>query len=1159
MPMKAFGFKVIIIIFFYSAQFSNKLFANHLMGGEITWESLGNAQYKFKLYMYRSCQGINLDYGYPGFGIRVHNHPTVTFISLPNQPYRDTLTSATCQNLGQTCSSNPLGSPPIIEVFIFESNTITLQGVPPTQGWVFTFSQCCRNLGIFNINPTGLYGGITIRSIMYPYNGLNTLDFDDDSPVFQSAPVSYTCANNPTDPNVQLDSYSQNASDADLDHLVYSFAQPLDSLSALAPFNTITPDIIPFNPTMSFSSPLPGALTAGFPNSVPALLNSSTGQMSFLLTGQGTFVFVIRVQAFRCGVLVAEIFRDMQFVSVSCPPGNSPDPTSTELNGNPITPLISNGNSLIDVAVTAGEMITIDLTYTDLDNQNFNNPPPLYLDSVFLGAFGEAFGEDFVNVSIGCDFPPCATLNPPPGNGSLSAHTALFQWQTNCNHSSTATISGTGIIPAGTLCNLQPSATHLFNLRFYDDACPIVKSGEVVISITVESPPLTPSPELRCLEVLPGASGDVKLTWIPPPDPENQFEAYHIFRSSNFGGPYVQVATINSIAQTTYTDVNANADNDTVYYYISTLTGCSGNILNTPLDTLATMYLEITDVTSAGNIGIDWNEPSIPLIPSSVLPYGLFKTDNNTLLSFSAMLTPPATSQASDAVSGCNQQVGYYAVLEDALGCFSISNVDSGTFSTTAPPPAPTIDSVSVNPLTNEVTISWQASTLPLADSIIIERFVGGAWVLEDSARHPDLFKVLLNQGPEISAQDYRLLAKDLCKKKSAPSSEHQTLKAAYALNNCAASVSLTCNPYAAWGAANVAYRAFQSVNGGPFAKVDTIIVSGSTIPSITITGLISGNNYCFYLQAFDPITGFTSSSDKVCFTATVEQAPAYTYLSTASVLNSGGVYSYCLLDATANITRYAILRSISLGNEFDTLASLPIGPGTAMVSYTDNTALSNEQSYTYKYLLFNKCDSVTGISNPGRTILLEGIADDGFVNKLWWNNYGEWDAQVFDYTVYRAYDLNGSFIPWQNTVTDTFFVDRVDNEVDRNLTFCYVVKAYEGPGNAYGVRETSWSNILCLQQDATIYFPTAFSPGQPGINAVYKPQGLYETLAKNLKFAIYNRWGEEVFYTEDLSKGWDGTYKFGSVPSDIYAVRVTFELPDGTEFKHTGSVMVIY
>jgi gliding motility-associated-like protein len=235
-----------------------------------------------------------------------------------------------------------------------------------------------------------------------------------------------------------------------------------------------------------------------------------------------------------------------------------------------------------------------------------------------------------------------------------------------------------------------------------------------------------------------------------------------------------------------------------------------------------------------------------------------------------------------------------------------------------------------------------------------------------------------------------------------------------------------------------------------------------------------------------------------------------------------------------------------------DTLALVQVASGSPMVSYIDNTALSGEQSYTYKYVFYNKCDSVAGISNSGRTILLEGIADDGFVNKLWWNTYGEWDAQVFDYTVYRAFDTNGAFQLLQNTVTDTTFVDRVADEVDRNLTFCYVVKAYEGPGNAYGVRESSWSNVLCLQQEATIYFPTAFTPGQPGINAVYKPQGLYETLAKNLKFTIYNRWGNQV-YSGD--QAWDGK----DAPSDVYYYIVVYRQAGvDTDLRASGQLTLL-
>ncbi len=208
---------------------------------------------------------------------------------------------------------------------------------------------------------------------------------------------------------------------------------------------------------------------------------------------------------------------------------------------------------------------------------------------------------------------------------------------------------------------------------------------------------------------------------------------------------------------------------------------------------------------------------------------------------------------------------------------------------------------------------------------------------------------------------------------------------------------------------------------------------------------------------------------------------------------------------------------------------------------------------------MYNKCNEVAGESNAARTMLLQGKADDGFVNKLYWNTYDAWDGQVFEYKVFRSLGYSAIFDEVFNAVTDTVFIDRVADEVDRELTFCYLIKAFEGPGNIYGIRDSSYSNVLCLTQKPTIYFPTAFTPWSNDANATYKPSGLYETLATNLKFAIYNRWGEEVFYTEDLTKGWDGTYKSRAVAPDIFAVRITFDLPDGTEFKHMGSVLVLY
>lgn len=87
-----------------------------------------------------------------------------------------------------------------------------------------------------------------------------------------------------------------------------------------------------------------------------------------------------------------------------------------------------------------------------------------------------------------------------------------------------------------------------------------------------------------------------------------------------------------------------------------------------------------------------------------------------------------------------------------------------------------------------------------------------------------------------------------------------------------------------------------------------------------------------------------------------------------------------------------------------------------------------------------------------------------------------------------------------------------------------------------------------CPQQDSIrihviekeVIIPNAFSPNKDGNNDVFRV--VAGKFVQVQEFAIFNRWGTEVFRTADISKGWDGTYK--GVPQDpgvyYYLVRVT-------------------
>ncbi|MFT5512054.1 MAG: gliding motility-associated-like protein [Bacteroidia bacterium] len=86
---------------------------------------------------------------------------------------------------------------------------------------------------------------------------------------------------------------------------------------------------------------------------------------------------------------------------------------------------------------------------------------------------------------------------------------------------------------------------------------------------------------------------------------------------------------------------------------------------------------------------------------------------------------------------------------------------------------------------------------------------------------------------------------------------------------------------------------------------------------------------------------------------------------------------------------------------------------------------------------------------------------------------------------------------------------------------------------------------------------PTAFSPGtKDNLNTDF---GL-TTLQRVSEFTmtVYNRWGEQVFHSDDISKRWDGTYQGAPAPSGSYLYIIWFR--DRTRKGHAlnGSVVVL-
>ena len=84
--------------------------------------------------------------------------------------------------------------------------------------------------------------------------------------------------------------------------------------------------------------------------------------------------------------------------------------------------------------------------------------------------------------------------------------------------------------------------------------------------------------------------------------------------------------------------------------------------------------------------------------------------------------------------------------------------------------------------------------------------------------------------------------------------------------------------------------------------------------------------------------------------------------------------------------------------------------------------------------------------------------------------------------------------------------------------TVTYIVRAT----NAAGCYGQDTITVKLFEKGPDIYMPSGFTPNRDGLNDVLRP--ICVGIKELNFFRIYNRWGQLVFSTTEIGKGWDGT-----------------------------------
>ncbi|MFY7885573.1 MAG: hypothetical protein ACOVOV_12110, partial [Dolichospermum sp.] len=288
--------------------------ASHYMGGQITYKWINVNNYAIKMTIYRDCNGIPLS---------ITSNVTIT--SIGNPTINVTLNRTSLRDITQLCpgqlsSCNGGGIGQIgVEEHIYE-DTVTLN--PLSNNGVYKISAVlsARNNAITTFQIPA--------SLMYLETTLNpNLTIKNTSPELLNVPIANFKAG-------ALSTLSPNGFDADGDVLRYSLIAARDNAGS----------------NINYVSGLSG--TNPLFSSTPITIDPNNGLISFTPTANQVAVLCMKVEEYRGGIKIGEVFRDIQIMI---------------FNSNNQAPVITQTSSVI---VPVGQNFCTTINATDAQNDS---------------------------------------------------------------------------------------------------------------------------------------------------------------------------------------------------------------------------------------------------------------------------------------------------------------------------------------------------------------------------------------------------------------------------------------------------------------------------------------------------------------------------------------------------------------------------------------------------------------------------------------------------------------------------------------------------------------------------------------------------------------------------------------------------------------------
>jgi gliding motility-associated-like protein len=97
----------------------------------------------------------------------------------------------------------------------------------------------------------------------------------------------------------------------------------------------------------------------------------------------------------------------------------------------------------------------------------------------------------------------------------------------------------------------------------------------------------------------------------------------------------------------------------------------------------------------------------------------------------------------------------------------------------------------------------------------------------------------------------------------------------------------------------------------------------------------------------------------------------------------------------------------------------------------------------------------------------------------------------------------------------------------------------------------------ITIEPDFVFYIPNAFSPDDDGINDTFTGKGVF---INQYEMTIFDRWGNLIFFSDDILKPWDGMANHGSeiAQRDVYIYSIKVTDFKNKKYSYKGDVTLV-